>query len=439
MTAPRTPKPTVNFIDRYCEGYQDLFPEVRSFESFKNLHLGIISDIKRKTLPAIAKVAGLENPQSLDHFLINSPWDIEAFKQRRLSRILEVLAGRSIILIIDETGDPKAGTTTDYVKRQYLSNLGKVDNGIVAVTAYGVISGMTFPLIFEVYKPRERLKPGDEYKSKPQIAAEMIRELQKLGFKFELVLADSLYGESECNFIDILDEFKLQYLVAIRRNHGVLLPLGERVRSNQWRKFNRLFSDGRTEVRYIREIIFGHRRETRYWQITTDDVKLAEGSTWWVMTKIPGVKYPQVGNLFGLRTWVEYGLEQSKNELGWADFRLTHYADIRKWWEMICSAYLLVSLYSEQLNQAPKTKPEIFAEHPGWDHHQGWKDLLNNLRLIIQPFICFNLIKAWLQVFPVPHLAYALSRLVALMNRFANGMPTAPKQPVFQFSAAGSD
>jgi SRSO17 transposase len=439
MTAPRTAKPTVDFIDRYCEGYQDLFPEVRSFESFKNLHLGIISDIKRKTLPAIAKVAGLENPQSLDHFLINSPWDIEAFKQRRLSRILEVLAGRSIILIIDETGDPKAGVTTEYVKRQYLGNLGKVDNGIVAVTAYGVIAGMTFPLNFEVYKPRERLKPGDEYKSKPQIAAEMIRELQKLGFKFELVLADSLYGESECNFINILDEFKLQYLVAIRRNHGVLMPCGERVRYNQWHQFKRLFSDGRTEARYIREIIFGHRRETRYWQITTDYIALPEGCTWWVMTKIPNVTYPQVGNLFGLRTWVEYGLEQSKNELGWADFRLTHYANIRKWWEMICSAYLLVSLYSEALNPGSKTKLEIFAEHPWWDHHQGWKDLLNNLRLIIQPFICFNLIKAWLKVFPVPHLAQALSRLVALMNRFANGMPTAPKQTVFQFSAAGSD
>ncbi len=80
MTAPRNPKPTVNFIDRYCEDYQDLFPEVRSFESFKNLHLGILSDIKRKTLPTIAKVAGVENPQSLDPFLVHSPWDIEALR-----------------------------------------------------------------------------------------------------------------------------------------------------------------------------------------------------------------------------------------------------------------------------------------------------------------------------------------------------------------------
>jgi hypothetical protein len=39
MTAPRDPKPTVNFIDVYCAYYKDLFPEVRSFESFKALHL----------------------------------------------------------------------------------------------------------------------------------------------------------------------------------------------------------------------------------------------------------------------------------------------------------------------------------------------------------------------------------------------------------------
>lgn len=38
-----------------------------------------------------------------------------------------------------------------------------------------------------------------------------------------------------------------------------------------------------------------------------------------------------VGNFYGLRTWVEYGLKQSKNELGWADFRLTHYSQIDKW------------------------------------------------------------------------------------------------------------
>lgn len=66
----------------------------------------------------------------------------------------------------------------------------------------------------------------------------------------------------------------------------------------------------------------------------------------------PWIKYAVVGNLFGLRTWVEYGLKQSKDELGWADFRLTTYASIEKWWEIVCSAYLLVSLYSANLNKS---------------------------------------------------------------------------------------
>jgi SRSO17 transposase len=55
MVKPRRAQPTVKFIDDYCEVYRDLFPEVRTFEYFKYLHLGMISDIKRKTLPALPK------------------------------------------------------------------------------------------------------------------------------------------------------------------------------------------------------------------------------------------------------------------------------------------------------------------------------------------------------------------------------------------------
>lgn len=436
MTAPRDPKPTVNFIDVYCAYYQDLFPEVRSFENFKALHLGMLSELKRKTLPEIAKIAGLDNSQSLHHFLTESPWDVKALKGRRLNRILQVLEGRPIVLIIDETGDPKAGKSTDYVKRQYLGSLGKIDNGIVAVTAYGLIEEMTFPLTFEIYKPHERLKPGDQYKTKPEIAAEIIRELQEKGFKIELVLADSLYGESGCNFISILEKLNLNYCVAIRSNHAVWMPLDKRVRANKWRKFDRIFSNGEREVRYIREIVFGTRGTKCYWQITSDPLTLPEGSTWCVMTKIPGIKYKEVGNIFGLRTWIEYGLRQSKNELGWADFRLTEYPHIQKWWEIVCSAYLLVSLYSEHLNQGQRIIQKVFSEHPWWNKKKGWKNLLNNLRLIIQPFVYFNLIEHWTEVFPIPHFESVFSKLTSLMNRFANRILPPLFVPDFVFSSA---
>ena len=331
MVQPRAPQPTVTFIDEYCERYRSIFPEVRSFEAFKYLHVGMLSDIKRKTLPALARLVGLDNEQPLHHFLSESPWDLTDLRYRRLALIYQVLSGREIILIIDDTGDRKKGNTTDYVKRQYIGNLGKVENGIVSVTAYGFIDNIVFPLMFEVYKPKECLKPGDEFRSKPQIAAQMIRELESLGFKIKLVLADSFYGESESYFVSILEQLKLEYALAIHSNHGVSMPSGARVRCNCWRCFERMFSDGESEERYIREIIFGKRRSRQYWQITTDPETLPENSTWLVMTKIKDIDYKEVGNLYGIRNWVEYGLKQSKNELGWADFRLTHYPDIEKW------------------------------------------------------------------------------------------------------------
>ncbi|MEG4441378.1 hypothetical protein QUB47_04140 [Microcoleus sp. AT9_B5] len=51
---------------------------------------------------------------------------------------------------------------------------------------------MTFPLTFEIYQPKPRLDPGDVYRSQPEIAPTMIRQIKQMGFEIELVLADSL-------------------------------------------------------------------------------------------------------------------------------------------------------------------------------------------------------------------------------------------------------
>jgi SRSO17 transposase len=39
------------------------------------------------------------------------------------------------VLVIDETGDRKEGHKTAHVSRQYLANLGKIDNGVVSVSS----------------------------------------------------------------------------------------------------------------------------------------------------------------------------------------------------------------------------------------------------------------------------------------------------------------
>jgi hypothetical protein len=162
------------------------------------------------------------------------------------------------------------------------------------------------------------------------------------------------------------------------------------------------------------------------------------------MTKIPRVKFKEVGNIYGLRNWIEYGLKQSKNELGWADFRFTDYSKIAKWWEIVMSAYLLVSLQAEVLNNIPDKglhepiDPVVsnFSEHQSWDEGKGWKNLLNNLRLVIQPYQFFNLLKPWLAVFPISHLSVGFLTLIALMNRMRGAIPDTSYSEDFLFSSA---
>jgi len=158
MVEPRLPQSTVRFVDNYCRVYQHLFSDVRSFEAFTSLHLGLVAPLPRKSLPAIAKAVGLPNDQVLHHFLTHSPWQVEAVRYQRLSLILEQIQQQPIVLVLDDTGDRKKGKTTDYVDRQYIGNVGKVDNGMVSVNAYGVLGDLTFPLLFKVFKPRRRLQ-----------------------------------------------------------------------------------------------------------------------------------------------------------------------------------------------------------------------------------------------------------------------------------------
>ncbi len=83
MSVCREAITTIGFVEQYCSVYQDLFPDVRSFEHFKFLNVGLISEIPHKSLPAIGKAVGLDNAQSLHHFFANPPWDVEALRSQK--------------------------------------------------------------------------------------------------------------------------------------------------------------------------------------------------------------------------------------------------------------------------------------------------------------------------------------------------------------------
>lgn len=111
-----------------------------------------------------------------------------------------------------------------------------------------------------------------------------------------------------------------------------------------------------------------------------------------------------------------------------ADYRFTNFKHIEKWWEIIFCAYTMISLNSPAflaLNQRSQSQPQVkektavdFSNHQLWNHDSGWKNTLNNLRLIIQPLLLFSSIYPWLNIFPNSDLFLGFNHLINTMNQF---------------------
>jgi len=168
---------------------------------------------------------------------------------------------------------------------------------------------------------------------------------------------------------------------------------------------------------------------------------LPPATTWDLKTHQPGKLEKTVGNTCGLRTWVEYGCKHSKDDLGWADDRVTDYASSERWWELVMSAYTLVSLHTpdcaalghvapapapaEPVPAAPPAAAPL-ETHPAWDQGSGWKQHLNHLRLLLQPYVCSCLLLPWLHLVPLPHVPAVhtgLAALGSLVDTFRLALP----------------
>ena len=59
-----------------------------------------------------------------------------------------------------------------------------------------------------------------------------------------------------------------------------------------------------------------------------------------------------------------------------------------------------------------------FVQHYDWHPGEGWKTWLNNLRLVLLPWVSANLLRLWQRVFPIPELERGFEKLIELMNQF---------------------
>jgi len=176
------------------------------------------------------------NNQTLHHFISKSPWDERAVIDHIQGDITKLI-GDAVdgSIHIDESGFPKQGENSVGAKRQYCGRLGKVENCQVGVFL-GYSSGSNRTLIDgRLYLPkdwaedrvrRRKCDVPDEviFKTKAEIALEMVLHARENGVIFSWVGMDSFYGEQTW-LRNRLDAEGLIFIADIPSNTRVWLSL----------------------------------------------------------------------------------------------------------------------------------------------------------------------------------------------------------------------
>jgi SRSO17 transposase len=363
MTARQPCPPAPGPLEAFAVQFDPLFGSLGQRRSFRGYLGGLLAPRDRnKTLTALAgaePVVQAQSPevQRLQYFLSEADWSAEALNARRLALLqgeAATAAHRGGVLVLDDTGDRKDGTATAHVARRYLGSVGKIDNGIVAVTTLWADGRVHYPLHVAPYTPASRFAAGTKdprFHTKPQSALDLIEQARTADIPFRAVVIDCFYGDNpELEWR--LTQGKIPYVLAHRGSWSQGWAPAEEAHSFEeavrdlpraaWRQIKRRFQDGHRESWWVAELAFLHfgpRKAVRALCVTTDRRRLPSQSTWYLSSNLKGSSLEDITQLYAWRNWTEQGYKSVKGELGWADFQVRGDTAIRRHRLLVCAAF----------------------------------------------------------------------------------------------------
>nr|WP_107483866.1 IS701 family transposase [Streptomyces sp. SA15] len=191
---------------------------------------GLLGQAARKNGWQLAEWAGHRTPDGFQRLLNSSVWDADALRDDVRSYVAERL-GPDGVLIIDDTGFIKKGTTSAGVGRQYTGTSGKIDNCQIGVfAAYATRSGRAL-VDRELYLPkswtsdRQRCRAAkipDQrgFATKGELARDIVRRCIAAGLPAAWVTADEAYGQ-DWHFRRLLEQLDLSYVVAVPKSQQI--------------------------------------------------------------------------------------------------------------------------------------------------------------------------------------------------------------------------
>jgi len=361
----------LSFVDSYADHFQSYRHNVS--DKARQYACGLMQAGSRKNMDRMAEVVPEANSRNLQQFLTHSKWDYRGVMDHVARDADKLLGdGRDACLLIDESGFAKQGKSSVGVSRQWLGRLGKVDNGQVAV--FGALANGRFavPIDARLYLPEQWTDdpkrcekagvPEEErgFRTKPELALEIVRHARKGGLRFGWVGADAGYGKGP-GFCSALDEMGQTFMVDVHSDFHVYLKdpepylpqkandrgrpitkyqtdqksievrqLVNSLPAQRWKTLTlRRTTRGVLRVRSCRVKVYvwdGESEKVQCWTLITTKSLGTNPDTKISLTNAPNrTTLKRLGWMQRQRYWVERAFEDAKSECGMADYQ------VRKW------------------------------------------------------------------------------------------------------------
>lgn len=361
----------MTFVKKYNRHFhvyrKDLTEKARQYAS------GLMQAGSRKNMDRMAEVVPDAKSRNLQQFITHCNWSARDVIDD-VAKDVNALLGDSVKagLIIDESGFKKQGTMSVGVARQWLGRIGKVDNGQVAVFSVLANGRFSAPVDVRLYLPHkwtddpkrcEKAGVPEKdriFRTKEELALEMVENARANGLVFGWVGADAGYGKGP-GFCMGLEDIGQQFVVDVHSDFHVFLddtaPRIPEPRSKRGRKPTRYKAKGQSIevsqvvsqfalsdqpvlklrktsrgpllVRALRVPVYvwnGESNDVRQWHLIATQTLGKNPETKISLTNVPASKDLCTLAWMQLqRYWVERAFQDGKSECGMADYQ------VRKW------------------------------------------------------------------------------------------------------------
>ena len=327
-------------------------PQLRHFTRYLT---GLISCMNRTVQGINDAFLGHPDQSALNHFITDSPWDESELTRVKYEFLRRELKHRGLeggILIIDDTISHHVGKHMEGAGWHYDASEGKAVWGHQLVTSHYVRQWLSVPLGFRIYLKQDRSEAG--FKSKLDLAKELVQEAADNGAEFSCVACDTWY--SSADFLGFVEGLGKDWVTQFKSNRIVISrdmrSLAEWAREIPARNFERITlkrKDGGRETYYacVRTIRLKHpwKRVRMVISYAEEDFAERKNPHFYGSNRLEW-NARRILQTYDRRHEIDAFYKDAKQNLGLEEYELRKIGGIKRHLQMILVAHLLLSLGS---------------------------------------------------------------------------------------------